>query len=156
MCNGNGISRVRLDDMSDNARKEKNIYRKMGLEYENKNSNEPEMIGHLQNMFSNIDEYTQGKFNETLHFFEGSDKFLEDPIMNHLLLVQIQVQKYLNLIPKYIKFHTFHQRYSIPFRLSYSETGMSPWIQLQRNFGRDGRGKSLDPQSKSIFRSGSK
>ena len=69
LCNGNGISRVRLDDMSDNARKEKNIYRKMGLEYENKNSNEPEMIGHLQNMFSNIDEYTQGKFNLHIAFF---------------------------------------------------------------------------------------
>lgn len=153
LCNGNGISRVRLDDMSDNARQQKNIYRKMGLEYEIKDSNDPEMIGHLQNMFSNIDEYTQGKFNETLHFFEELDKFLEDSDYepsssssdsgSDIPKPDPKVYQIPHLPPGNIPFHS---------GFSYSEAQQA--IQPQGNFGRDGRGRSLRLRASQFFRSG--
>ena len=153
LCNGNGISRVRLDDMSDNARKEKNIYRKMGLEYEIKDSTEPEMIGHLQNMFSNVDEYTQGKFNETLHFFEELDKFLEDSDYEPSSSSSDSGSEIPKPDPKVYQVPHLPSG-DIPYHsgLSYSEAEEP--IQPQGNFGRDGRGRSLRQRASQFFRSG--
>ena len=153
LCNGNGISSVRLDDMSDNARQQQNIYRKMGLEYENKDSNDPEMIGHLQNMFSNIDEYTQGKFNETLHFFEELDKFLEDSDYEPSSSSSDsgsdipKPDPKVYLIPRLLPGN-------IPFHSGFSDSEAQQAIQPQGNFGRDERGRSLRQRASQILRSG--
>ena len=105
----------------------------------NKNSNEPEMIGHLQNMFSNIDEYTQGKFNETLHFFEELDKFLEDSDYEPSSSSSDSGSEIPKPDPKVYQVPHLPSGYSIPFRTVIVKQKMSPRYNFKEIFGRDGR-----------------
>ena len=73
------IKNIKLDDMSDGYRTEHNIYKKIGLEYEDDYGG-PEMVGLIDDIFSNLDNFLSSyktrivnKLNELTEYFDDEE-----------------------------------------------------------------------------------
>jgi len=66
----NHVKTISLDDMSDYARTKNSIYVKLGLHYENKHSNEPEMIGKVIGISNRFHNFKRKYANRKRKFFQ--------------------------------------------------------------------------------------
>ena len=63
------VKTIGLDDMSDKARTKHSIYIKLGLHYEEKNTNEPEMIGKVIGVSNRFHNFKKKYSNRKRKFF---------------------------------------------------------------------------------------
>ena len=63
------VKTIALDDMSDKSRTKESIYVKLGLHYEEKNTNEPEMLGKVIGVSNRFHNFKKKYANRKRKFF---------------------------------------------------------------------------------------
>jgi len=71
------IQNIKLDDMSDGYRSEHNIYKRIGLEYEDENSG-PEMIGLIDEVYSNLDGFLEKYSSKIINKLDELTEYFYD------------------------------------------------------------------------------
>ena len=71
------IQNIKLDDMSDGYRSEHNIYKRIGLEYEDENSG-PEMIGLIDEVYSNLDGFLKKYSSKIINKLDELTEYFYD------------------------------------------------------------------------------
>ena len=71
------IENIKLDDMSDGYRTEHNIYKKIGLEYEDEDGG-PEMIGYVDKVYSNIKPFLNKYSNKIINKLDELTEYFYD------------------------------------------------------------------------------
>ena len=71
------IQNIKLDDMSDGYRSENNIYKRIGLEYEDENSG-PEMFGLIDEVYSNLDGFLKKYSSKIINKLDELTEYFYD------------------------------------------------------------------------------
>ena len=71
------IQNIKLDDMSDGYRSEHNIYKRIGLEYEDENSG-PEMVGLIDEVYSNLDGFLKKYSSKIINKLDELTEYFDD------------------------------------------------------------------------------
>ena len=71
------IQNIKLDDMSDGYRSEQNIYKRIGLEYEDENSG-PEMFGLIDAVYSNLDGFLEKYSSKIINKLDELTEYFYD------------------------------------------------------------------------------
>ena len=71
------IKNIKLDDMSDGFRTEYNIYKRIGLEYEDENSG-PEMVGLIDEVYSNLDGFLKKYSSKIINKLDELTEYFDD------------------------------------------------------------------------------
>ena len=71
------IQNIKLDDMSDGYRSEQNIYKRIGLEYEDENSG-PEMFGLIDEVYSNLDGFLEKYSSKIINKLDELTEYFYD------------------------------------------------------------------------------